>query len=405
MHCEVRLVKENTSIGLTIVYGSNNPMERKFLWRNLINKSHMMQNFPWIILGDFNTIRDPQEKVGGATWGNYYCEDLRNCIREAELDDLRFMGHLLMWSNYSEGKRRITCKLDRALINDSWKDAFLNAMTYFLNPSISDHSLCMVRMGTIEDCRKIPFKFFNLWTHHENFLSIVAEVWSHEVQGNPMFNVISKLKKLKVEESLARQKSKVYWLKKGDQNTKFFFKSIKGRRNRNSIYRIQREDGSFVHNMEEVKEEFMERFKSVLNGDEYSNVNLNKLKKLVKFWLGSEENDILIKENSVEEIKETIFAMDNNKAPGLDGYGACFFKAGWNIIGDDVIKAIKHFFKTGHLLKEVNCTILAFVPKITNPFLCKDFRLIACCNTLYKCITKIMANRLKAILLQFINKA
>ncbi|XP_044461836.1 uncharacterized protein LOC123193110 [Mangifera indica] len=312
-------------------------MERKVLWHSLINKSHMMQNSPWIILGDFNAIKHPQEKVGGATWGNYYCDDLRNCMRDAELDDLRFMGHLLTWSNCSEGERRIACKLDRALINDYWKDIFPNAMAHFLNPSISDHSSCMVRMGTIKDCRKVPFKFFNMWTHHENFLDIVAEVWNQEAQGSPVFKVISKLKKLKVElkkfnkesfghiservleairqleniqeplrinlldeelaraekfslesyrslllaeESLARQKSKVHWLKEGDQNTKFFFKSIKDRRNRNSIYGIQRENGSLVHNMEEVKEEFVEHFKSVLNGNEHSNVDLEKLKKL-----------------------------------------------------------------------------------------------------------------------------
>ncbi|XP_044491520.1 uncharacterized protein LOC123215472 [Mangifera indica] len=143
IHCEVKLVKENSSIGLTIVYGSNNPMERKVLWRNLINQSHMMQNTPWIIMGDFNTIKNPLEKIGGAPWGNYYCEDLKNCMREAELDDLRFMGHLLTWSNRSEGGRRIACKLDRALINDSWKDVFPNAMAHFLNPFISDHSPCL----------------------------------------------------------------------------------------------------------------------------------------------------------------------------------------------------------------------------------------------------------------------
>ncbi|XP_044510170.1 uncharacterized protein LOC123228785 [Mangifera indica] len=231
MHCDVKLVRENTSIGLTIVYGSNNPMERKVLWSSLINKSHMMQNSPWIILGDFNAIKHPQEKVGGATWGNYYCEDLRNCMRDTELDDLRFMGHLLTWSNRSEGERRIACKLARALINDSWKDIFPNAMAHFLNPSISAHSPCM----------------------------------------------------------------------EGDQNTKFFFKSIEGRRNRNSIYGIQRKDGSFVHNMEEVKEEFVEHFKSVLNGNEHSNVDLEKLKKLVKFRIGCEEKDMLIRDISAEE--------------------------------------------------------------------------------------------------------
>ncbi|XP_044472228.1 uncharacterized protein LOC123200909 [Mangifera indica] len=306
IHCDVKLVKENSSIGLTIVYGSNNPMERKVLWRNLINQAHMMQNTPWIIMGDFNTIKHPLEKVGGAAWGNYYCEDLSNCMRDAELDDLRFMGHLLTWSNCSEGARRIACKLDRALINDSWKDLFPNAMAHFFNPSISDHSPCLVRVGTIEDCRKVPFKFYNMWTHHENFLNVVAKVWNQEAQGSPMFIVTSKLKKLKVELKKfnkehfghiservleARRQlenvQELLWISPldedlaRDQNTKFFFKSIKGRRNRNSIYGIQRENGTFVYGMEEVKEEFVDHFESVLNVREHSNVNLEQLKKVV----------------------------------------------------------------------------------------------------------------------------
>ncbi|XP_044507202.1 uncharacterized protein LOC123226737 [Mangifera indica] len=157
--------------------------------------------------------------------------------------------------------------------------------------------------------------------------------------------------------------------------------------------------------MKEVKKEFVEYFKSVLNGNGYSNVNHEELKKLIKFRLGHKDKDMLIREVSAVEIKETIFTMDNNKAPSLNGYSACFFKAAWSIISDDVVKDIKHFFNMGHLLKEVNCTMLALVPKVTNFSLYKDLRPIACCNTLYKCITKIMANRLKVVLPQFINKA
>jgi hypothetical protein len=36
--------------------------------------------------------------------------------------------------------------------------------------------------------------------------------------------------------------------------------------------------------------------------------------------------------------------MRANKAPGLDGFSAEFFKAAWPIIGKEVVKAIKNFF-------------------------------------------------------------
>ena len=42
------------------------------------------------------------------------------------------------------------------------------------------------------------------------------------------------------------------------------------------------------------------------------------------------------------------------------------------------------------LLFEVNSTPVAFVPKVPNPSTMADFRLIECCNVVYKCITKIL---------------
>lgn len=97
--------------------------------------------------------------------------------------------------------------------------------------------------------------------------------------------------------------------------------------------------------------------------------------------------------------------MDNNKAPDLDGFGAYFFKQVWEVIKKDVLRVVQHFFSIGFLLKEVNCTILAFVPKVANPSSFKDNRPIACCNTIYKCTTNIIANRLKPILPYCLSKA
>uniref|UniRef100_A0A2N9FAP0 Reverse transcriptase domain-containing protein n=1 Tax=Fagus sylvatica TaxID=28930 RepID=A0A2N9FAP0_FAGSY len=69
---------------------------------------------------------------------------------------------------------------------------------------------------------------------------------------------------------------------------------------------------------------------------------------------------------------------NSDKAPGPDGFTACFFKKSWPIVGSDVCKAVQSFFQSGALLKEVNSTIITLVPKVPNPSSITEYRPIAC---------------------------
>jgi len=72
-------------------------------------------------------------------------------------------------------------------------------------------------------------------------------------------------------------------------------------------------------------------------------------------------------------------------------------------VGSLVTEAVQDFFSSGFLLKEVNATILALIPKVPNACEVNDFRPIACCNTVYKLITKILANRIAPVLQDLIS--
>ncbi|XP_074271494.1 uncharacterized protein LOC141595428 [Silene latifolia] len=70
----------------------------------------------------------------------------------------------------------------------------------------------------------------------------------------------------------------------------------------------------------------------------------------------------------------------------------------------DIIAVVKDFFTTGKWLKKVNTTTLTLIPKIDNPTSVLDFRPIACCNTVYKCISKVLCKRLSKIVPDIVNE-
>lgn len=108
--------------------------------------------------------------------------------------------------------------------------------------------------------------------------------------------------------------------------------------------------------------------------------------------------NFLVTEVSENEIVSIIKALPSCKFPDPDGYNAEFFKATWGIVGPQILDAVKEFFKHGKLLKQKNATIIALVPKYSQPVKVTNYRLISCCNTVYKIISKILTNRLKKCL-------
>nr|GEX45881.1 putative reverse transcriptase domain, reverse transcriptase zinc-binding domain protein [Tanacetum cinerariifolium] len=124
---------------------------------------------------------------------------------------------------------------------------------------------------------------------------------------------------------------------------------------------------------------------------------------IIAIPMGNKEGHTFATIDIDQEVKSAMFSMGNDKSPGPDGFTAAFFKDTWYIIGVDVIKAVKEFFTNGRLLKELNHTIIALIPKVNTPARVTDYRPISCCNVLFKCISKIIANRLKGSLKRLVS--
>ncbi|KAL0289464.1 UNVERIFIED_CONTAM: hypothetical protein Sradi_7074100 [Sesamum radiatum] len=172
------------------------------------------------------------------------------------------------------------------------------------------------------------------------------------------------------------QKAKIHFLKQGDRNTKFFHDMMKRNAARNSILAITKADGSIINSAPDIAQEFVDFYTSLL-GTEDQTLPVDDG---VFHWgplLTSELASNLCRAVTPAEVKTAVFQISDNKAPGPDGYTSCFFKKAWNIVGDLVCRAIMDFFRSGWMLRQLNHTIIALVPKSEHSPSVADYRPIS----------------------------
>ncbi|KAK4384120.1 Retrovirus-related Pol polyprotein from type-2 retrotransposable element R2DM [Sesamum angolense] len=166
------------------------------------------------------------------------------------------------------------------------------------------------------------------------------------------------LKASKLEQVMLRQRAKLQWLKGGDQCSK-----------------------------------------GLLVGDRTDRaIDLRYLRPWARHILMDDKARAIIRPVTIDEVKTAFFDIEEDKAPGPDGFSSGFFKAAWPVVGEEVSKAIIDFFKTGRLLKQLNATLLTLIPKVRTPHSVAEFRPISCCNVVYKVISKILVSRIREIL-------
>lgn len=111
----------------------------------------------------------------------------------------------------------------------------------------------------------------------------------------------------------------------------------------------------------------------------------------------SSRTDLLVAIPSEEEIRSIVFSLPKCKAPGPDGFSSEFFTSSWDIVGRDLISAVRSFFLTSSMPRQTNATVISLIPKIAGASSLSDFRPVSLCNTVYKIISKILSSRLKTI--------
>ena len=76
----------------------------------------------------------------------------------------------------------------------------------------------------------------------------------------------------------------------------------------------------------------------------------------------------------------------------------------WPIIKDDVKQLLVDFYEGQTSLESINASFITLIPKTEAPLTPADFRPISLLNSVFKIITKILANRLQKFILKLVHK-
>lgn len=101
---------------------------------------------------------------------------------------------------------------------------------------------------------------------------------------------------------------------------------------------------------------------------------------------------------SYDEVKRAMWECGSDKVTGPDGFTFEFFKKFWYVVGEDVVRAVSHFFMTGWFPRGCNSSFITLIPKVHDAKLVNDFCTISLIGCQYKIIGKILANRLDVVI-------
>lgn len=440
----------------TKVYGPTGDADRTRIWSELDEVRLKWPDLPWCIGGDFNVFRVASEKNTPSD------SDLNmrrfDCfLRRHELCDLPLNGGLFTWSNMQTSP--VLCRLDRFVVSGEWEDKFPLMAQCVLTRTVSDHSPLSLRSGGIV-FGPFPFKVEIFWFEHSCFKELMFfwwnsmcfggspsfifakklqmlkpnfKSWSKEVFGNldkklreleVLIDIIDKreevatpisevefierasLRRLYNEVLLLitkrwKSRAKTQWLVDGERNSKIFHKITNDHQRRNAIFKLKIEEEEVVC-QDHIKKEVIEFYEKLYSRDQAEFVQLDEF----NFSSISEIENIWIeREISEDEILPTISSFKLNKSPGPDKFPIEFYRASWDVIKEDFMKVVDEFNEKGGVDWRLNCTFLSLIPKKNAAIELKDFRPISLVSTIYKILSKVLANRLKVVMPNLISQS
>ena len=351
---------------------------------------------------------------------------------------------------------RISLHLDRAFATSNWLEYFKSPKVHNLVESTSNHYILIITDSPPPTHKsKGRFHFEAMWVKREDCcevinaawdsgaLSIMPEgvasnlircadalaIWNQNVVGNISKQIqekrrslnsltmddqhgsrgadINHLRKeindlLDSKETIWRQRNKVHWYKEGDQNTKFSHTRASERRRKNTILELWNDNGEWCESKESITATAISYFENI-----YSTsfpTGIDEITNVVPGRVTEEMNTELTQVFTRDEVTKALQQLHPTKASNLDGMFAIFYHKYWDIMGSNITNIVLNVLNSNLPMTEINKTNISLIPKTNHPTKMTDFCPISLCNTTYKLISKILANRFKTILPSIISE-
>ncbi|XP_019241803.1 PREDICTED: uncharacterized protein LOC109221818 [Nicotiana attenuata] len=270
---------------LTVVYGFNGLEQRKELWQNLQQIATIVTD-PWLVAGDFNVVLYANDRLSCNPVSFAETEDFSSCLQQTALSELPWQSEYYTWTNRQPGVDKVSSRIDRVLGNYEWLMNWNHVETVYDLPQISNHAHMLLTLTNSSWNGKVPFRFFNAWTNHQDFTQIVTEGWNtmnsaarrdlKDIQEQLASKYSDSLLKREnetllnlenwstIEENILQQKARAKWIQPGDDNTKYFTAVMKDRSQRKQINDITTRGGDRITDPEGIKEEILDFYKSLM---------------------------------------------------------------------------------------------------------------------------------------------
>ena len=159
---------------------------------------------------------------------------------------------------------------------------------------------------------------------------------------------------------------------------------------------MEREDGIIVGD-EQLKSYITDYYKGLFGPSEDNTISLQENLTDDIPQVSSAENDTLISPFSEQEIREAVFQMEHNKAPGPDGFPAEFYQVFWEVIKKDLLARFSDCYEEKLPLFCLNFGVISLIPKTNDAKKIQQYRLICVLNVSFKIFAKVGTNRINKV--------